>query len=82
MSPAARSAPNRRSRRRRGRVAARWLLRIAVVALTFALGVALGEALQDNPDPAGERTFVRTLKPLPVSPAARTVTVTVTVTTG
>jgi hypothetical protein len=54
-------------------------LAAAVVAVvTFAVGVAVGEALHDNPKPGGTQTLVRTLKPLPLAPAAReTVTVTV-----
>jgi hypothetical protein len=54
-------------------------LAAAVVAVvTFAVGVAVGEALHDNPNPGGTQTLVRTLKPLPLAPAAReTVTVTV-----
>jgi hypothetical protein len=54
-------------------------LAAAVVAVvTFAVGVAVGEALHDNPQPGGTQTLVRTLKPLPLAPAAReTVTVTV-----
>ena len=44
----------------------------------FAVGVAFGEALHDNPKPGGTQTLVRTLQPLPLAPAAReTVTVTV-----
>lgn len=44
----------------------------------FAVGVAVGESLHDNPKPGGTQTIVRTLKPLPLAPAAReTVTVTV-----
>jgi len=43
----------------------------------FATGVALGEALQEQPQP-GERTEVRTLRPGTVGPPPRTVTVTVT----
>ena len=46
--------------------------------VVFAVGIALGEALHDNPQPGGTQTLVRTLKPLPLAPAAReTVTVTV-----
>ena len=54
-------------------------LAAAVVAVvTFAVGVAVGEALHDNPKPGGTQTLVRTLTPLPLPPAAReTVTVTV-----
>ncbi|MGN6797710.1 MAG: hypothetical protein ACTHKS_06135 [Gaiellaceae bacterium] len=44
----------------------------------FVVGVAVGESLHDNPKPGGTQTVVRTLKPLPLAPAAReTVTVTV-----
>jgi hypothetical protein len=46
--------------------------------VVFAVGIAVGEALHDNPKPGGTQTLVRTLKPLPLAPAAReTVTVTV-----
>lgn len=49
----------------------------AAVLVVFALGVALGQALNDNPQP-GRQTLIRTLEPLPLAPAAReTVTVTV-----
>ncbi len=54
-------------------------LMAAGLVLAFAVGVAVGEALQDNSKPGGTQTLVRTLKPLPLAPAAReTVTVTVT----
>jgi len=36
-------------------------------ALLFALGVALGLALDDRPVPGGTQTYVRTLEPLPQS---------------
>ncbi len=43
----------------------------------FVIGIALGQALDDNPEPGGTQTLIRTLKPLPLAPAAReTVTVT------
>ena len=55
----------------------RWVVLVVVVGVVFAVGVALGEALHDNPQPGGEQTLVRTLKPLPLAPAAReTVTIT------
>jgi hypothetical protein len=48
------------------------------VLVVFALGIGLGQALNDNPDPGGQQTLIRTLQPLPLAPAAReTVTVTV-----
>ena len=55
----------------------RLLLPVAILAV-FAVGVAVGEALHDNPQPGGGQTLIRTLRPLPLAPAAReTVTVTV-----
>lgn len=54
-------------------------LAAAVLVVTFVVGVALGEALHDNPSGSGTQTVVRTLQPLPLAPAART---TVTVTTS
>ncbi len=57
----------------------RWLLVIAGLVLAFAVGVALGQALDDGSGAGGTQTLVRTLKPLPLVPAARdTVTITVT----
>jgi hypothetical protein len=58
------------------------VIRIALVVvgavLLFAVGIALGEALHDNPQPGGTQSLVRTLQPLALAPAAReTVTVTV-----
>lgn len=54
-------------------------LRLAIVAallvLVFLVGLGLGLALEGPA--AGERTIVRTLDPLPLAPAERTVTVTV-----
>lgn len=54
------------------------LAAVVGAAVVFAVGVAVGESLHDNPQPGGTQTLVRTLKPLPLAPAAReTVTVTV-----
>jgi hypothetical protein len=51
---------------------------IGGLVVAFVVGIALGEALHDNPTPGGTQTLVRTLHPLPLAPAAReTVTVTV-----
>ena len=56
----------------------RTLVAAAAAVVIFTVGVAVGEALHDNPRPGGTQTLVRTLKPLPLAPAAReTVTVTV-----
>jgi hypothetical protein len=59
-------------------VTRRRILLAVLVLVVFAVGVALGQALNDSPDPGGQQTLVRTLRPLPLAPAARaTVTVTV-----
>jgi hypothetical protein len=56
----------------------RRLLLAAGVLVVFALGIGVGQALNDNPEPGGSQTLIRTLKPLPLAPAAReTVTVTI-----
>ena len=56
----------------------RLLAASAGAVVVFVVGVAVGESLHDNPKPGGTQTLVRTLKPLPLAPAAReTVTVTV-----
>jgi hypothetical protein len=51
----------------------------AALIVVGAVGVAVGEALHDNPRPGGTQSYVRTLRPLPLAPAALT---TVTVTTS
>jgi hypothetical protein len=68
--------PTRQERRRRQRRAAarRWAIRLAAAAVVFGLGIALGQALQDNPEPGPPQTVVRTLRPLPLAPATVTVT--------
>lgn len=66
-------------RRSRGRL---WL-GIAAAVAAFVLGLSLGRALEDGPKAGETRTSVRTLRPLPLAPAAATTeTVTVVVTTG
>ena len=54
------------SRERRGvrlRTRSRVLMALAVV-LAFGVGVALGQALHDNPKPGGEQTSLHTFPPL------------------
>jgi hypothetical protein len=54
------------------------LLVLGGLVVAFAVGIALGEALHDNPSTGGTQSLIRTLHPLPLAPAAReTVTVTV-----
>jgi hypothetical protein len=53
---------------------------LAVLGLVAALllGISIGRALEDGPNPGGTQTQIRTLEPQPLPPAARTLTVTVT----
>jgi hypothetical protein len=53
----------RRSRRRRRLL--RPVVFIATAVALFAIGLALGMALNDRPEPGGTQTLVRTLEPLP-----------------
>lgn len=66
----ARPGATRRSRRRR---LGWWLAGIAAAAVTFALGVALGQALEESPDSnrTPSSTLVRTLT-VPLEPAETT----------
>ena len=64
------STPNRRRRRSSTRRRVIWML---LLVLVFAVGIALGQALEDNPRPASTITQDRTFTLPPVS---RTVTVT------
>jgi hypothetical protein len=65
-------------RRRRRRPVGRWLLRAAGLLIVFAIGIAVGQTLDDSSAPSGTQTSVRTLAPVTLS--AETVTVTVTTT--
>jgi hypothetical protein len=70
MSPLERDA--RRRRRRREEIL-RWGIRIALVLIVFGLGIALGQALHDNPKPGGTMTLERTVS-LPSVPPGSTIT--------
>jgi hypothetical protein len=50
-----------RRRLRRRKEAIRWSIRGLLVVLVFALGIALGQALHDNPRAGSTVTFDRTL---------------------
>jgi hypothetical protein len=50
-------------RPRRTRAALRWLVRFAIVALVFGLGIAVGQALEDRPRPSEPVTNVSTVRP-------------------
>jgi hypothetical protein len=67
-----------RSRAARRRRLGPSLAVLTAFVVVFGIGVAVGEALHDNPAPGGDRTVVRTIEPLQLAPAAAT---TVTVTT-
>jgi hypothetical protein len=59
----------RRRRRRRGELR-RWALRVAVLLVVFGLGIALGQALHDNPKPGGTISVERTLSVPNVPPGS------------
>jgi hypothetical protein len=66
----------RARRRRRGRSALLWIGRLVALGLAFWIGLALGRALEEAPQPGGTQERVRPLVPTTVSPQA-TVTITV-----
>ena len=53
---------NERRRLRRRQEAIRWSIRVLLIVLVFSLGVALGQAIQDNPQPGRTVTSDRTLQ--------------------
>jgi hypothetical protein len=52
-----------RSRGKRRSGPARWIVAVAAAALLFAVGIALGEALKDNPKPNLTVTTTKTIVP-------------------
>ena len=74
---AARARERERARRSSvGRRLVIWILRLAILAVVFFAGLAIGRAVEQAPEPGGTQTIVRTLEPLTVEPRERTVTVT------
>ena len=69
---------DRRDRPQRRKFVVRTLLAALLLVTAFFLGVAFAQTLDEQADPGGSVTNVRTLTPLPQKPPARTVTVTVT----
>jgi len=63
------SASQRRRRPRRRRRGLRAVVGVCLTVVVFAIGVAVGMALRDDPEPGGTVTIVRTLEPLPQKPA-------------
>lgn len=72
--------PSRESRTRppRRKLLVRIVLAVLLLALAFLVGVAFARTLDEQVEPGGVVTNVRTLTPLPQEPPARTLTVTVT----
>jgi hypothetical protein len=66
------------ARRRRRHPVARLLLRAAGLLVVFAVGIAVGQTLDDSSAPSGTQTSIRTLAPGTLS--SETVTVTVSTT--
>jgi hypothetical protein len=68
--------PRQRRRPKRGVRLLPWLVRIVGIAIVFAAGVALGQALESDSGSGETQTSIRTL--VPETLPAHTVTVTVT----
>jgi hypothetical protein len=64
--------PERDARRRRRRRAdlVRWGVRLLVVVIVFGLGIAIGQALHDNPKPGGTISFEQTVSVPSVPPGS------------
>jgi tetrahydromethanopterin S-methyltransferase subunit C len=60
-------------RRRKKKRTRSWIVWGVICVLVFAVGIALGEALNDNPGPGHTRTLERTFT---LAPESATVTVT------
>ena len=65
---------NERRRLRRRQETIRWSIRVLLIVLVFCLGVALGQAIQDNPRPGRTVTSDRTLHVPSGGPQGSTIT--------
>jgi hypothetical protein len=65
----------RRVPRRRRSLYGVWALRAAGLLIVLAVGMALGQALDDSSPQSGTNTSIRTLVPATLSPETVTVTV-------
>ena len=61
------TTPVRRRLPRRSRWPRRIVVAVVVLAI-FALGIAIGQALDDGPPPPSTETYVRTLEPMTQQP--------------
>jgi hypothetical protein len=57
------SGPARDRRRARPRTSRNRVLLALTIVVAFGIGVALGQALHDNPHPGGTQTVLRTTPP-------------------
>ena len=73
-----RPSRERHARPQRRKLLIRILLAVLLLTLAFLLGVAVARTFDEQVEPGGVVTNIRTLTPLPQEPPARTVTVTVT----
>ena len=81
MEAGARRSPQARERARARRAERRrralvWAARLLILGVVFFVGLAVGQAVEEAPQPGGTETLVRTLVPQTLTPQ-ETVTVTV-----
>ena len=60
----ARGAELRERRRAKQRASRNRILLALAIVVAFGVGIALGQALHDNPRPGGQQTLLRTHPPL------------------
>ena len=65
----ARAAELRDRRRAKRRASRNRVLLALAILIAFGVGIALGQALHDNPRPGGDQTFLRTQPPLTATTA-------------